>query len=74
MLLLDYNYAKNLGLFLNYSRFVIILAVSLIAGILNAFAGPISFIGLAEFHIQLGKYLKPQIIKYYCLLYFYLAL
>ncbi|NRD24023.1 iron ABC transporter permease [Winogradskyella litoriviva] len=45
------NYAKSLGLSLNSSRFVIILATSLIAGTVTAFAGPIAFIGLAIPHL-----------------------
>jgi len=50
-LLLGDNYAKSLGLNLKQSRFVIILATSLIAGTITAFAGPIAFIGLAIPHL-----------------------
>lgn len=50
-LLLGDNYAKSLGLNLKHSRFVIILATSLIAGTITAFAGPIAFIGLAIPHL-----------------------
>ena len=45
------NYAKSLGLSLKRSRLVIILATSLIAGTITAFAGPIAFIGLAIPHL-----------------------
>lgn len=50
-LLLGENYAKSLGL--NYKKFrlIIILATSILAGSITAFAGPIAFIGLAVPHI-----------------------
>ena len=50
-LLLGENYAKSLGLNLKQSRMIIILATSLIAGTITAFAGPIAFIGLAIPHL-----------------------
>ncbi|EGV44022.1 iron ABC transporter permease [Bizionia argentinensis JUB59] len=50
-LLLGENYAKSLGLNLKKSRLIIILATSLLAGTITAFAGPIAFIGLAIPHI-----------------------
>jgi iron complex transport system permease protein len=50
-LLLGDNYAKSLGLNLKQSRFIIIVATSLIAGSITAFAGPIAFIGLAIPHL-----------------------
>ncbi len=50
-LLLGDNYAKSLGLNLKRSRLIIILATSLIAGTITAFAGPIAFIGLAIPHL-----------------------
>ena len=50
-LLLGDNYAKSLGLNLNKNRLIIILATSLIAGTITAFAGPIAFIGLAIPHL-----------------------
>jgi iron complex transport system permease protein len=50
-LLLGDNYAKSLGLNLKKSRLIIILATSLIAGTVTAFAGPIAFIGLAIPHL-----------------------
>jgi len=50
-LLLGDNYAKSLGLNLKQSRFILILATSLIAGTITAFAGPIAFIGLAIPHL-----------------------
>lgn len=50
-LLLGENYARSLGL--NYSRvrFIILLATSILAGSITAFAGPIAFVGLAVPHI-----------------------
>jgi len=50
-LLLGDNYAKSLGLNLKQSRLIIILATSVLAGTITAFAGPIAFIGLAIPHL-----------------------
>ena len=50
-LLLGDHYAKSLGLNLKQSRLILILATSLIAGTITAFAGPIAFIGLAIPHL-----------------------
>jgi iron complex transport system permease protein len=50
-LLLGENYAKSLGVNIKHSRFTIIIATSLLAGTITAFAGPIAFIGLAIPHI-----------------------
>ncbi len=50
-LLLGENYAKSLGLDIKKSRLIIIVATSLLAGTITAFAGPIAFIGLAIPHL-----------------------
>jgi iron complex transport system permease protein len=50
-LLLGENYAHSMGLNLKRSRFLIIIATSLLAGGTTAFAGPIAFVGLAIPHI-----------------------
>lgn len=50
-LLLGENYAKSLGLNIKRSRFTIIIATSMLAGTITAFAGPIAFIGLAIPHL-----------------------
>ncbi len=50
-LLLGENYAKSLGLNVKMSRLLIIIATSLLAGTITAFAGPIVFIGLAIPHM-----------------------
>ncbi|WP_299556222.1 iron ABC transporter permease [Seonamhaeicola sp.] len=50
-LLLGENYAKSLGLNIKRSRLSIIVATSLLAGTITAFAGPIAFIGLAIPHM-----------------------
>ena len=50
-LLLGENYAKSLGLNFAKARFIIILATSILAGSITAFAGPIAFVGLAVPHI-----------------------
>lgn len=49
--LLGENYAKSLGLDIKKSRLIIIIATSLLAGTITAFAGPIAFIGLAIPHM-----------------------
>jgi len=51
-LLLGENYAKSMGLNSNKSRFIIIVATSIMAGSITAFAGPIAFIGLAVPHLS----------------------
>lgn len=51
-LLLGENYAKSLGLKIKKSRRMIILATSILAGSITAFAGPIAFIGLAVPHLS----------------------
>ncbi|MFL9831647.1 iron ABC transporter permease [Flavobacterium sp. ST-87] len=50
-LLLGENYARSLGMNYKKSRLIIILATSILAGSITAFAGPIAFIGLAVPHI-----------------------
>jgi iron complex transport system permease protein len=50
-LLLGENYAKSMGLNIQKTRYVIILATSILAGSITAFAGPIAFIGLAVPHL-----------------------
>ena len=51
-LLLGENYAKSLGLNYRRARLIIILATSILAGSITAFAGPIAFVGLAVPHIS----------------------
>ncbi|MCH9659477.1 MAG: iron ABC transporter permease, partial [Bacteroidetes bacterium] len=50
-LLLGENYAKSMGVSIRRTTFFIILATSLLAGSITAFAGPIAFVGLAVPHI-----------------------
>lgn len=50
-LLLGENYARSLGVKINKNRFIIIVATSLLAGSITAFAGPIAFVGLAVPHL-----------------------
>jgi iron complex transport system permease protein len=50
-LLLGENYAKSMGLNFNKARLIIIVATSILAGSITAYAGPIAFIGLAVPHI-----------------------
>jgi iron complex transport system permease protein len=50
-LLLGENYARSLGMNYKKSRLIIIIATSILAGSITAFAGPIAFLGLAVPHI-----------------------
>ncbi len=50
-LLLGENYARSMGLDVKKSRYIIIIATSILAGSITAFAGPIAFIGLAVPHL-----------------------
>jgi len=50
-LLLGEAYARSMGLALRRSRFLIILATGILAGVVTAFAGPIAFVGLAVPHL-----------------------
>ncbi|MEM7186355.1 MAG: iron ABC transporter permease [Bacteroidota bacterium] len=50
-LLLGERYAKSMGVRMKRTNFLIILATSVLAGAITAFAGPIAFIGLAVPHI-----------------------
>lgn len=50
-LLLGEKYAKSIGINYKKTRLLIIIATSLLAGSITAFAGPIAFIGLAIPHI-----------------------
>ncbi|TQD39138.1 iron ABC transporter permease [Haloflavibacter putidus] len=50
-LLLGEQYAKSLGTNIKQNRLLVILATSLLAGSITAFAGPIAFIGLAVPHL-----------------------
>lgn len=51
-LLLGERYAKSLGINFKKTRLVIIIATSILAGSVTAFAGPIAFVGLAVPHIS----------------------
>jgi iron complex transport system permease protein len=50
-LLLGENYAKSMGLHIKKTTFIIIIATSILAGSITAFAGPIAFVGLAVPHL-----------------------
>ncbi|WP_432264594.1 iron chelate uptake ABC transporter family permease subunit [Autumnicola lenta] len=50
-LLLGEQYARTLGMSIQKNRLKIILATSLLAGSITAFAGPIAFVGLAVPHL-----------------------
>ncbi len=50
-LLLGENYAASMGVPIKNARLKIILATSLLAGSITAFAGPIAFVGLAVPHM-----------------------
>lgn len=50
-LLLGENYAKSMGLHIKRTTIIVILATSILAGGITAFAGPIAFVGLAVPHL-----------------------
>lgn len=50
-LLLGERYAKSMGINFKKTRFVIILATSLLTGCITAFAGPVAFVGLVVPHM-----------------------
>ena len=50
-LLLGENYAKSLGTNFNKTKNIILIATSLLTGVITAFSGPIAFVGLATPHI-----------------------
>ena len=53
-LLLGEHYAHSMGVSVQLTRFLIILATGLLAGGITAFAGPIAFVGVAVPHIARG--------------------
>jgi len=50
-LLLGENYAKSMGTNFNRTKNLILVATSLLTGVITAFSGPIAFVGLATPHI-----------------------
>ena len=50
-LLLGEQYARSLGMNIGRNRLLLIIATSLLAGSITAFAGPIAFVGLAVPHL-----------------------
>jgi len=50
-LLLGENYARSIGLNVNFARTLIFICASILAGSVTAFCGPIGFVGLAVPHI-----------------------
>lgn len=51
LLLLGEDYAQSMGVNVRTTRLLIILATGVLAGIITAFCGPVSFIGLAVPHL-----------------------
>ncbi|HCW07016.1 MAG TPA: iron ABC transporter [Cytophagales bacterium] len=49
--LLGENYAQSLGINVNRSRLLIVIAAGLMTGAITAFCGPIAFVGLAVPHL-----------------------
>ena len=67
--LLGENYARGLGISIQQTRFLIVIATGLLAGGITAFTGPIAFVGVAIPHIARGifrtsshKILMPAVI------------
>lgn len=57
------NYARNMGVNIKFIRVILILLSSFLAAVVTAFAGPISFVGIAMPHLmkQIFKTTKPII-------------
>lgn len=53
-LLLGENYARGLGINIQSTRILLVLATGLLAGSVTAFTGPIAFVGVAIPHIARG--------------------
>ena len=53
-LLLGEDYARSLGIHLQWTRFLIILATALLVSAVTAFCGPIAFLGIAVPHLCRG--------------------
>jgi iron complex transport system permease protein len=53
-LLLGENYARSLGVNVERTRTLIVIATCLLAGGITAFCGPIAFVGVAVPHIARG--------------------
>ena len=64
------NYARNMGVNIKKLRIVLILLSSVLSATVTAFAGPISFVGIAVPHIMRGllKTAKPIIMIPACFL------
>lgn len=55
-LLLGENYARGLGISIQQTRFLIVIATGLLTGGITAFTGPIAFVGVAIPHIARGLF------------------
>jgi iron complex transport system permease protein len=55
-MLLGEDYARGLGINILRTRWMIVIASSLLAGIVTAFCGPIAFIGVAVPHLARGLF------------------
>ncbi len=53
-LLLGEDYARSLGIHLQWTRFAIILSTALLVSAVTAFCGPIAFLGIAVPHLARG--------------------
>ena len=64
------NYARNMGVNIKYIRIVLSLLSSILSATVTAFAGPISFVGIAVPHIMRGimKTAKPLVMIPACFL------
>ncbi len=64
------NYAKNMGVNIKFLRIILILLSSILSATVTAFAGPISFVGIAVPHIMRGIFRtsKPLVMIPACFL------
>ncbi len=64
------NYARSLGIPIRSFRTVLILISSVLSAVVTAFAGPVSFVGIAVPHVvrQLFRSNRPLVVIPACLL------
>lgn len=64
------NYARNMGVNIKALRIILILLSTLLSGCVTAFAGPISFVGIAVPHLvkSIAKTAKPLVLIPGCFL------
>ncbi|HAG14274.1 MAG TPA: iron ABC transporter permease, partial [Ruminococcus sp.] len=64
------QYARNLGVNIRFFRFMLVLLSSLLSACVTAFAGPVSFVGIAVPHLMKSLFgtAKPMILIPACMI------